>query len=132
MGFIINKYKKNGIEFDFAYASISKLEFDNNAKVAKFTIAIYSNKEDKNLINEINPPMVCKIEDGVDMLLQCYSAASKYATYEKFKAVRLRTSASLLDDSDPNKSKLELEADTIESSDLICLYGSVSDNTNIV
>lgn len=124
MGLIIAKFKKNGITFENAYAKIDKISVDNNAKIASFSIAIYSSKEDKNLISKLDG-MWLKPDESA-LLPQCYARISEI-TEAKLARITALTAEIEFEFDENEKIRKEAMLSTMQNDEILQLDGGVID-----
>ncbi len=82
MGLKISTFKKGGQTFIDAYGKIGRIKYDNNSKIAQFSIQIFPTKADSNLITEFKTQWII-FEVGTDMIAQCYTRINNIISQTK-------------------------------------------------
>ena len=72
MGLKIAQFKKNGNTFTDAYGKVSGVNYNNNTKIATFSVSIYPTKGENNLIHKF-ANYYTKVEPTDDILVKCYA-----------------------------------------------------------
>jgi hypothetical protein len=124
MGLKIAQFKKNGNTYTDAYAKIGGVNYNNDTKIATFSIAIYPSKDDNNLITQMTN-YYTKVQPTDDIRVKCYARIN--GMIADLKAQIAEREARKLEIVNDQNKVLQVEAQIAQllKSDLLQLDGGV-------
>ena len=123
MGLNIAQYKKNGNTFTNAYAKVSGVNYNNDTKIAVFSVSVHPAKGETNTIQKFND-YYTKVESTDNVIVKCYSRIQSIISQIKAQIASLEAKKLEIVDDENAVLKIEAQIAQLQKNDILQLEGA--------